>query len=69
MSVTIEIEEKHDPDRIDAATLPKFRNFSSCPTCKRFKPGGLLRYCPGCDRIRGPHFHQHYACGATWAER
>jgi hypothetical protein len=68
-TVTIEMREDYDDDQRIDATLPPFRNFSPCPTCQRFKPGGMLRYCPGCDRIRGSHFHQGCPCGATWEER
>jgi hypothetical protein len=67
--MTIEIQQDDNPDRIDAATLPPFSNHSRCPACSLKRYGGLLRYCPGCVRIRGAYFHHECPCGGAWEER
>ncbi len=58
-----------DPgDRIDAATLPKFRNENRCPQCRRLGDVWVM-YCPSCKRIAGQHFHRECPCGARWDEQ
>jgi hypothetical protein len=66
--MTIEIREEYDADRIDAATLPPFRNGVRCPTCRRVW-AIRVHYCPGCPKIAGAHFHRLCPCGAMWDER
>ena len=66
--MTIEIREDYPPDRIDAATLPEFRNETRCAACNRLW-GVWVLYCPGCTTIVGAHFHRRCPCGARWDER
>src|SRR4051794_17228457 len=51
----IGIDNCGDADRIDAGTLPEFKNGSRCARCGR---NWLVRvhYCPGCPKIAGTHF-------------
>lgn len=64
----IGITESTDSSRIDAATLPPFRNENQCARCNRLW-GVWLFYCPGCQKIAGNHYHRECPCGAKWDER
>ena len=44
-----------EAERIDAATLPPFRNGSRCPACRHDR--ARVCYSPGSAAIRGPHFN------------
>jgi hypothetical protein len=56
-----------EAERIDAATLPPFSNYSRCPVCNQCRARVL--YAPGSRTIRGPHFRRECPCGAEWFER
>lgn len=58
--------EYDEADRIDAATLPPFSNYSRCPACNRNR--ARVCYAPGSRVIRGPHFKRPCPCGFVWYE-
>jgi hypothetical protein len=63
----IACQDYDETERVDAATLPPFSNYSRCPVCKTNRARVL--YAPGSREVARPHFKRPCPCGFAWYER